>query len=170
MHFKRMCILGLFGCGILQISIKSNRSIVSFRISVALLIFYLKDLSIAVSGVSQSPTIIIFLSTFLFMSVSICLICLGTPIFGEYMLMNINVTSPCISPHLLYSGLLCLSYELCHRVSFVWVTKRQTHLINQVHTQRNGTICHAPSVGRIRTIKLTILPKAIYKFNLSFKI
>ena len=98
MHFKRMCILGLFRCSILQISVKSNRSIVSFRISVALLIFCLKDLSNAVSGVSKSPTIIIVLSTFLFMSVSICVICLGTPLFGEYMLMNVNVISPCIGP------------------------------------------------------------------------
>ena len=52
----------------------------SFRISVALLIFCLKDLSIAVSGVSESSAIIIFLSTFLFISVSNCVICLGTPI------------------------------------------------------------------------------------------
>ena len=130
MHFKRMCILGLFTCSILQISVKSNRSIVSFRISVALLIFCLKDLSNAVSGVSKSPTIIIVLSTFLFMSVSICVICLGTPLFGEYMLMNVNVISPCIGPLYYIVPFSVFLYELCYRVSFVWVTKRQTHLIN----------------------------------------
>ena len=41
----------LLGWNILKISIKSNYSIVSFRISVALLIFRLEDLSIDVSGV-----------------------------------------------------------------------------------------------------------------------
>ena len=38
-------------------SIKSNFSIVSFRIFVALLIFYLEDLSIDVSGVLNSPAV-----------------------------------------------------------------------------------------------------------------
>ena len=40
-----------FGCGVLKISFKSNFSIVSFRISVALLVFCLEDLSIDVRGV-----------------------------------------------------------------------------------------------------------------------
>jgi len=103
---------------------------VSFRISVALLIFCLKDLSNAVSRVSKSPTIIIVLSTFLFMSVSICVICLGTPLFGEYMLVNVNVISPCIGPHYYIVPFSVFLYELCYRASFVWVTKRQTRLIN----------------------------------------
>ena len=40
--------------------IKSNCSIVSFSISVALLIFFLEDLSIDVSWVLKPPTIIVF--------------------------------------------------------------------------------------------------------------
>ena len=40
----------VFGCNALKISIESNCFIVSFRISVALLIFYLEDLSIDASG------------------------------------------------------------------------------------------------------------------------
>ena len=66
---------GFFGCNVLKISIKSNCSIVSFRISVALLILCLEDLSIDVSGVLKSPTIIVFLSVSPFMSVSICFRC-----------------------------------------------------------------------------------------------
>ena len=53
-----------FGCNVLKISIKSNFSIVSFRISVALLIFCLEDLSIDVSGVLKSPTMNVFLIQF----------------------------------------------------------------------------------------------------------
>lgn len=51
-------------------SMKSNFSIVSFRISVALLIFCLEDLSIDVSVVLKSPTVIVFPSVAPFMSVS----------------------------------------------------------------------------------------------------
>ena len=47
-----MCIVFFcFACDVLKISIKSNCSIVSFRISVALLIVCLEDLSIHVSGI-----------------------------------------------------------------------------------------------------------------------
>ena len=60
---------GFFGCNVLKISIKSNSSIVSFKISVAL-IFCLEDLSIDVSRVLKSPTIIV-LSVFPFMYISI---------------------------------------------------------------------------------------------------
>ena len=63
-----------FGRHVLNMSIKSNFSIVSFRISVALLIFHLEDLSIDVSGVLKSPTLIVFPSISPFMSVSICCI------------------------------------------------------------------------------------------------
>ena len=55
MHLKRF-----FGCNVLKSTTKSHYSIVSFRISVALLIFCLEDLSIDVSGVLNSPTIIVF--------------------------------------------------------------------------------------------------------------
>ena len=49
-----------FGCNVLKMSIKSNFSILSFRISVALLVFWLEDLSFDVSGVLRSPTMIVF--------------------------------------------------------------------------------------------------------------
>ena len=61
----------------------------SFRISVALLIFCLEDLSIYVSGVVKSPTIIVFPSISPFMSVNICLLYFGAPILGAYMLMSV---------------------------------------------------------------------------------
>ena len=61
-----------FGCSVLKIPIKSNFSIVAFRISVALLVFCLEDLSVGVSGVLRSPTMIVFPSISPLMSVSIC--------------------------------------------------------------------------------------------------
>ena len=72
-------------------STKSNFSIISFRISVALLIFCLEDLSIVVSGVLNSPIMIIFPSISPFMSVSICCRYLGAPILGP------SLTSPQIT-------------------------------------------------------------------------
>ena len=66
-------IFFFFGCKVLKMSLKSNFSIVSFRISVALLVFCLEDLSIDVSGGLNSPAMIVFPSTCPFMSVSIFL-------------------------------------------------------------------------------------------------
>ena len=48
-----------FGCNVLKILMKSNFPIVSFRISVTLLIFSLEDLSIDVTRVLKSPTLIV---------------------------------------------------------------------------------------------------------------
>ena len=67
-------------------SIKSHFSGISFRISVALLIFCPEDLSIVVSRVLKSPTMIVFPSISPFMSVSICWRHLGAPILGAYIL------------------------------------------------------------------------------------
>ena len=50
------------GCNVLKISIKSNCSVVPFRIFFALLIFYLEDLSTDVSRVLKSPAIVAVLS------------------------------------------------------------------------------------------------------------
>ena len=47
-----------FGFNVLKISTKSKSSIVSFRISVALLIFCLEDLSTDVSEVLKSPLLL----------------------------------------------------------------------------------------------------------------
>ena len=49
-------------------SIKSNCSIVSFRVSVVLLIFCLEALSIDVSGVLKSPTITVFPAMYFILS------------------------------------------------------------------------------------------------------
>uniref|UniRef100_A0A4X1VBQ6 Uncharacterized protein n=1 Tax=Sus scrofa TaxID=9823 RepID=A0A4X1VBQ6_PIG len=63
-----------------------NFSIIFFRISVALLIFCLEDLSIDVTDVLMSPIMIVFPSIYPFMSVNICCMYLGMPIFGACML------------------------------------------------------------------------------------
>ena len=76
-----------FRCNVLKLSVKSNFSIVSFRISVALLICCLADLSIVVSGVLKSPAMIVFPSISPFTSVSICCMYFGFPIIGAYILM-----------------------------------------------------------------------------------
>ena len=91
--WKECIFWGFFGCNVLKMLIRSNFSIVSFKISVALLIFYLEDLSIDVSGVLKSPTVIVFLSISPFMSVSICCQYVGAPILGAYMLMIIISSS-----------------------------------------------------------------------------
>ena len=68
---------GFLKCNILKISIKSICSVVSFRFSVALLIFCLEDLSLDVSGVLKSPTVVMFPSvSFLCLFVH-CFMCLG---------------------------------------------------------------------------------------------
>ena len=99
MHLRRMYILFLvfFGCNVLKISIKSNFSIVSFGISIALLIFCLEDLSIDVSGVLKSPAMIVFPPISLCMSVNICCRYLGAPILGAYILM-IVISFSCMDP------------------------------------------------------------------------
>ena len=62
----------LVGSNVLEMSIKFNISIVSFRISVALLNFCLEDLSTVVSGVLKSPTTTVFPSISPFIPFSIC--------------------------------------------------------------------------------------------------
>ena len=59
-------------------------SIVSFKVCVSLLIFYLFDLSIGVSGVLKSPTTIVLLLISPFILVSICLTYCGAPMLGAY--------------------------------------------------------------------------------------
>ena len=65
----------------------------SHRISVALLIFCLENLSIDVNGVLKSPTMIVFPSIPPFMSVSICCRYLDAPILGTYILMIVISSS-----------------------------------------------------------------------------
>ena len=89
-----------FGCNIMKISIKSNCSIVLFRISVALLIFCLEDLSTDVSGVLKPPTTIAFSSVSPFTSVSICFMYLSDPILCAYMLTHV-ISSSYIDPSII---------------------------------------------------------------------
>ena len=62
----------------------SNFSIVSFRISVALLLFCLENTFIDVHGMLNSPIIIVLPYIYPFMSVSICCTNTGYPILGVY--------------------------------------------------------------------------------------
>ena len=75
------------------LSIKSNCSIVSLKISVALLIFCLEDLFFDVNGVLECPTITVVLSVSPFISVSICFMCLDASTLGAN--MATSVTSSC---------------------------------------------------------------------------
>ena len=109
-HLRRY-ILIFFGYNVLKMSIKSNFSIISFRISVALLIFCLEDLSIDVSGVLKSPTVVVFPSISPFMSVNICHWYLGAPILGAHILM-ILMSSSCMDP---------LTIKWCPSLSFSMV-------------------------------------------------
>ena len=68
-------------------SVQSNFSVVSLRISVALLIFCLEDLSIDMSGALKSPIIIVFQLISPFMFASIYCMYLGAHILGTYIWM-----------------------------------------------------------------------------------
>ena len=63
----------VLGWNVLYISIRSNWSVVAFKVCVSLLIFCLVDLSLGVSGVFKSLTIIVLLLISPFIFVSICL-------------------------------------------------------------------------------------------------
>ena len=78
---KNVCS-DFFGCNVLKMSMKSNISIVSFRISVALLIFCPEGLSFDVSGVLKSPIMIVFPSISPFIPVRIGYGYVGAPILG----------------------------------------------------------------------------------------
>ena len=54
---------------------------------------FLLDMPINVNGVLVSPAVIVFLSLAPFMSVSICIIYLGAPILGAYMIMSVISSS-----------------------------------------------------------------------------
>ena len=62
-----------FGWNFLKISMRSVSSNVSFKTYVCLLLFCFDDLSIGVSVVLKTPTIIVLLPVYPFMSVSVCL-------------------------------------------------------------------------------------------------
>ena len=63
---------------------RSNWFIVSFKVCASLIIFYLLDLSIGMTGLLKSPTIIVLLLISLFILVGICLTYCGAPMFDAY--------------------------------------------------------------------------------------
>ena len=71
---------------------RSNWSIVSFKVCVSLLIFCLVDLSVGVSGALKSPTIIVLL-IFPFILVSICLTYCSTLMLGAYIFIIVISSS-----------------------------------------------------------------------------
>jgi len=66
------CVVSFFGCNTLKISIKTNCSILSFRISVAFLIFCQEYQRIYVSRLITSPTIIVVPSISFFFINQLC--------------------------------------------------------------------------------------------------
>ena len=83
---KEYVFIHIYGCNFMKFIIKCNCSIVSFSISVTLMIFCLKDLSTNMSRASISPL----------MSISICFMYLGALTLGAYIL--ISVLSSYINP------------------------------------------------------------------------
>ena len=75
----------------------SNWSIVSFKVCVSLLTFYLVDLFIGVSEVLNSPTIIALLLISPLIVVSICLMYCRALLLGAYIFI-IFISSSCIDP------------------------------------------------------------------------
>ena len=76
----------VFGWNGLYISIKYLWSNVPFKANVSLSIFCLDHQFIDVSGVLKSPTLIVLMSVYPFMSVNVCFIYLGASILGTYVL------------------------------------------------------------------------------------
>ena len=70
------------GCNILLLSIRSNWPAMSFKITVALQIFWLDDLLIDVIEVFKFPTAVVLLSISSFMSVSVCFLYLHLAALG----------------------------------------------------------------------------------------
>ena len=83
MHLQRMCIPLFLGWNVLNISVKYFCSIVSIKTTVFLLIFWIEDLSIDVSGMLKFFTIIVLLLTSPFISVSNCFMYLGALMLGS---------------------------------------------------------------------------------------
>ena len=84
------------GWNVLYIFIKFIWYNVSFKARVSLPIFCLDDLSIDVSGVLKSPTIIVLLSISTFMSVNICFMHLGAPMWVHMCVCVCLCVSVCV--------------------------------------------------------------------------
>ena len=105
---KNLSSAGL-GWNVPYVSVKSNYSNVSFKTTVSFLIFYLDYLSTDVSGVLKSPTIIVSLLIFSFMSVNICFVHLVAP-----------MSSACC--------VLCLVAQSCVTLVTSWTVAHQAPL------------------------------------------
>ena len=124
------CVFWFFGCNALKIPIKSNCCIVLFRISVALLILCLEDLSIDMSGMLKSPTIVVFPSISPFTSVGICFMYFGAPILAVYMLTSVEILFLYwYFYHYIVSFFIFL-YGLCFKVYFVWYEYCDPHTLS----------------------------------------
>ena len=93
--WEKVC--SAFGWTVLKISVRCISSNVSFKTCVSLLIFCFDDLSIGVSGVLESPTIIVLLSMSPFMSVTDCLMYWGAPMLSAQ-IFTIVMSSYWIDP------------------------------------------------------------------------
>ena len=118
-HLKRT-YFAILEYNVLKISIKSNCSIVLFRISVAFLIFWVEHLSIDVSGKLKSSTIIVFMSIspFTFVLCYVHFMYLGAPILGEYVNTYTILFLRRSFYHYIESFFIFL-YGLCSKVYFV---------------------------------------------------
>ena len=116
-----------FWYNVLKIAVKFNYSVVSFKISLALLICFLEGMSIDVSEVLNCLTII-FPRIFPFMSVHICCMYLDAPILGAYTLMSI--ISSCWVDPFIFSVLFIFLYGLCFKVYFFWYKHYDTAFLS----------------------------------------
>ena len=118
MHFKRMCILLLWGESFYMGQL-SPFALGHCSGLISLLIFRLEGLSIFDSGVLKSPSISVLLSIIFLMSSKIFLIYLGAPMLGVYM-FTIFMSSWWILPLSIMkwpSESLCMAF--CFEVYFV---------------------------------------------------
>ena len=104
--------------------LRSNWSIVSFKVCVSLLIYCLVDLSIGASWVLKSPTIIVLLLISPFLLVSICLTYWGAPVLGAYIFIIVISSSwldPSLSHFTAFISKSILSwYEYCYSFFYFW--------------------------------------------------
>ena len=89
--FEKNVYSASFGWNTLEISFKSIWSNASCKDYVSLLIFFLGDLSIAVSGVLKTPSITVLKSLFPFKVVSSCLIYWGDPVYAHIYAMSLEL-------------------------------------------------------------------------------
>ena len=141
-----------FEWNVLNVSMRSTSSNVSFKTCASLLLFCFDNLSIAVSGVLKSPTIIVLLSISPFMSVIVfyvCYKCFSYVLSCSYVgcidiyncyafLLDCSldhyVLSFLISCNLLYFKVYFVWYEDCYS-SFLLLTICMEYIFSSSHFQ-----------------------------------